>query len=103
MTKGFGKMTYDKMKLLLEDRSASLQGFSGKNAYGLLMHGLTDNFHELVPLFEGSLLKPDIPAKHLKHEKEIALRALENQKEDPVKHCFTEVNHLFFNLLLLYD
>ena len=97
LTKGFDKISYDKMKFLLEDRSASLHGFSGKNAYGLLMHGLTDNFHELIPLFEGSLLRPAIPAKYLKHEKEIAVRALENQKEDPVKHCFTEANQLFFN------
>jgi zinc protease len=97
LTKGFGKFSYEKMKLLLEDRSASLHGFSGKNAYGLLMHGLSDNFHELVPLFEGSLLRPEIPNKYLKHEKEIASRALENQKEDPVKHCFAEANQLFFN------
>ncbi len=97
LTKGFDKVSYDKIKLTLEDRSSSLQGFGGKNAYGLLMHGLSDNFHELAALFEGSLLRPNIPTKYLKHEKEIALRALENQKEDPVKHCFAEAGRLFFN------
>ena len=96
ITKGHDKINYDIIKKTLEEKSASLNGFSGKNAYGLLMHGLTENFYDLTPHFIGALLKPDMPLKYLKHEKQLATRALTNQKEDPVKHCFKEVQQLFF-------
>ena len=96
MTKGYNKISYDKIKKSLEEKSSSISGFSGKNAYGLLMHGLSDNFQDLFPHFEGALTSPDMPIKFLTHEKQLAKRALVNQKEDPVKQCFKEVQRLFF-------
>ena len=96
MTKGHNKISYDKIKKALEEKSSSISGFSGKNAYGLLMHGLSDNFQDLFPHFEGAFTSPDMPTKFLTHEKQLAQRALVNQKEDPVKQCFKEVQRLFF-------
>ena len=96
ITKGHNKISYDKIKQDLEEKSSSLSGFSGKNAYGLLMHGLSENLHDLFPHFAGALTRPDFPQKYLKHEKQLASRALTNQKEDPVKQCFKEAIRLFF-------
>lgn len=96
LTKGHNKISYDKIKKALEEKSSSISGFSGKNAYGLLMHGLSDNFQDLFPHFEGAFTSPDMPTKFLTHEKQLAQRALVNQKEDPVKQCFKEVQRLFF-------
>ncbi len=96
LTKGHNKISYDKIKKSLEEKSSSISGFSGKNAYGLLMHGLSDNFQDLFPHFEGAFTSPDMPTKFLTHEKQLAQRALLNQKEDPVKQCFKEVQKLFF-------
>lgn len=96
ITKGYNKISYEKIKLDLEEKSSSINGFSGKNAYGLLMHGLTTNLHDLLPHFVGALIKPDLPLKYLKHEKQLTHRALLNQKQDPVKHCFKEAQKLFF-------
>ncbi|MFA6237015.1 MAG: pitrilysin family protein [Bacteriovorax sp.] len=96
LTKGHDGIQYEEIKLALEEASSSLSGFSGKNAYGLLMHGLTANMQDLFPHFSGALLHPDMPLKYLKHEKQLALRSLTNQKEDPVKHCFKEAQKLFF-------
>jgi zinc protease len=96
LTQGFKSYPYEKLKESLEDCSASLNGFSGKNAYGLSMHGLSKDFNDLSKLFIGSLLEPTMQTKYLKHEKEIAKRILENQTEDPVKTCFHEVAKLFF-------
>lgn len=95
-TKGYNKISYENIKLDLEEKSSSLSAFSGKNAYGLIMHGLSENLQDLFPHFEGALLEADMPAKYLKHEKQLAQRALTNQKEDPVKHCFKEAQQLFF-------
>jgi zinc protease len=60
------------------------------------MHGLTENIQDIFPHFAGALIAPDMPLKYLKHEKQLAQRALTNQKEDPVKHCFKEAQKLFF-------
>lgn len=97
LTKGHDKISYDKIKQALEEKSSSINGFSGKNAYGLLMHGLSESIHDLAPHFIGALISPDMPLKYIKHEKQLAARALANQKEDPVKHCFKEAQRLFFN------
>ncbi len=97
LTKGHNKISYDKIKKILEERSSSISGFSGKNAYGLLMHGLSDNLQDLFPHFFGALVSPDMPQKYLSHEKQLSLRVLINQKEDPVKQCFKEAQGLFFN------
>lgn len=96
MTKGHNKISYDKIKKDLEENSSSISGFSGKNAYGLLMHGLSDSFQDLFPHFSGALMSPDMPQKYLNHEKQLSLRSLVNQKEDPVKQCFKEAQRLFF-------
>ncbi len=96
LTKGHNKISYEKIKLTLEEKSSSINGFSGKNAYGILMHGLSENIKDLFPHFSGALIHPDMPNKYLNHEKQLATRALTNQKEDPVKQCFKEVQQLFF-------
>ncbi len=96
LTKGHDKISYDKIKKTLEEKSSSISGFSGKNAYGLLMHGLSENLQDLFPFFSGALLNPDMPQKYLNHEKKLSLRSLINQKEDPVKQCFKEAQSLFF-------
>lgn len=96
LTKGHDGVNYEKIKLFLEETSSSIGGFSGKNAYGLLMHGLSENIRDLFPHFHGALIHPDMPLKYLKHEKQLVFRALTNQKEDPVKHCFKEAQQLFF-------
>lgn len=96
LTKGYEGISYEKIKLDLEEKSSSINGFSGKNAYGLLMHGLTENLQDLFAHFSGAFIKPDMPLKYFKHEKQLALRALANQKEDPVKQCFKAAQQLFF-------
>lgn len=95
--KGYQNVSYEELKQFLEENSSSLNGFGGKNAYGLLMHGLSDNFNELTTHFFGSLLAPTILPKFVKHETQIAIRALENQKEDAVKQCFKEVQKIIFD------
>lgn len=97
LTKGYGKLSYDKLKLDLENKSASLSHFSGKNAYGLTMHGQTEHFSELANHFMGSFIEPSMGNKHFEHEKKILLRTLEAQKEDASRQCFKIVGEQVFN------
>lgn len=94
---GYPKFPYEKLKTDLENKSAALSGFSGKNAYGLTMHGQTDHKEELFQHFFKTLLTPSFPSKLVNLEKKLVLRALENQKEDPLKACFKTFNSLIFN------
>ncbi len=97
INKGYGKMAYKDLKTELDNLSASLSAFSGKNAYGLTMHGQSEHFTTLADHFCGTLLRPSFKGEHLKHEKEIAMRILKNHEKDPIKNCFREVGSILFN------
>lgn len=97
VTYGYKGTGYEKLKNELESLSSSLNGFSGKNAYGVTLHGQTKDFEKLGHHFFGTLLYPDLPKKFFDHEKKIILRALDNQKEDPMKQAFKTFYKLVFN------
>jgi zinc protease len=97
ISKGYGKTAYKELKTELDSLSASLSSFSGKNAYGLTMHGQSEHFSALVDHFCGTLIRPSFKSDHLKHEKEIASRILKNHEKDPIKNCFKEVSSILFN------
>jgi zinc protease len=96
-TYGYKGMKYEKLKHDLENLSSSLGGFSGKNAYGLTLHGQSKDFERLSHHFFGTLLTPEIPKKFFDHERKIILRALDNQKEDPMKQAFKSFYKMVFN------
>ncbi len=93
---GFDGLSYEKLKQNLETMSASLNGFSGKNAYGLTMHGQSKNFEKLISYFFGTLTKPTFPNKFFNHERKIISRALDNQKEDATKQAFKAFYKMVF-------
>jgi zinc protease len=97
LTYGYKGMSYEKLKNELEFLSASLSGFSGKNAYGLTLHGQSKDMEKLTGHFFGTLYNPDVPKKFFEHERKIILRALENQKEDPMKQAFKAFYKMVFN------
>jgi zinc protease len=97
MLQGHKEKDYDQLKLELETKSAYLNGFAGKNAYGITMHGLSEHFSSLIQDYFLSLKEPTIPENYLLLEKELIKRQLDIQKEDPVKQCFQQVNSIVFN------
>ena len=97
ITYGYKGMGYEKLKNELESLSSSLNGFSGKNAYGLTLHGQTRDFEKLSGHFFGTLFTPEVPKKFFDHEKKVILRALDNQKEDPMKQAFKAFYKTVFN------
>lgn len=97
ITKGYGKTDYTELKKELDNLSASLHAFSGKNAYGLTLHGQSEHFVKLLGHFVGTLKEPTFKASHIKHEKEMAGRMIKNHTKDPVKICFRHVSEMLFN------
>ena len=96
LTSGYDDFTDNMLREFFEDRSSSFSSFSGKNAYGLTLHGQSKDFSELSPHFIGSFLRPSFSEKLLKHEKEMILRTLENQDKDPIQQCFLNLNQILF-------
>ncbi|MBG07376.1 MAG: hypothetical protein CME68_01330 [Halobacteriovoraceae bacterium] len=97
MTSGYDNFSDDYLREVFENKSSSFSSFSGKNAYGLSLHGQTKDFKDLIGHFFGSLLQPNFPIKLIKHEKEMILRAIDNQEKDPVQQCFLNLNRILFN------
>lgn len=96
LTKGYDEISLDDLNHSLEGMSASLNGFSGKNAYGLTLHGQTDHVQKLMQHFFGSFLRPRFESSHFEHEVEMSLRSLLAQTEDPIKKCFASVGEVMF-------
>jgi zinc protease len=97
LNNGYKGMGYEKLKHELENLSASLHGFSGKNAYGLTLHGQSKDFDKLSTHFFGTFFQPDLPKKHFDHERRVILRSLDNQKEDATKQAFKSFYKMMFN------
>ncbi len=97
LTNGHKSISYDDLRNFMDDHAASLSGFSGKNAYGLTLHGQSDHFYALAEHFFNSLINPTFPGKYFKLEKGLQLRALLNEKEDTVRQCFNCVSKIMFS------
>lgn len=93
---GYGHLSYLSLKKDLDFKSASLYGFSGKNSYGLMLHGLSEHFSELSNHFFGTLLNSSFDKNIFAHEKELIFRAIKNSLEDPSKRLFSSFNKTFF-------
>ena len=96
LTRGYDGIPLAKIKESLETLSASLNGFAGKNAYGLTLHGQIRHFDELLEHFTGCLLHSDMKAKEILHFKKIFTRTLEKRKRDPYRICFKAVKEIMF-------
>ncbi|AYF45856.1 MULTISPECIES: M16 family metallopeptidase [unclassified Halobacteriovorax] len=96
LTKGYKGLSYEKLKLDLDSRSTMFNSFSGKNAYGITMHGQIEHFSDLSKHFFKSLITPSFQSKSLNHEKKLILRTIEANKADPTRQCFTEATNILF-------
>ncbi len=96
LAKGHKNKPYAELRQTLEENSANLSGFSGRNAYGLILHGLSHQTDELFNEFFQSLIDPSFDEELFNHDQMITLRQLLDQEKDPVKTCFKEVGKVVF-------
>ncbi|MBF0206142.1 MAG: insulinase family protein [Oligoflexia bacterium] len=96
ISKGHSNISYQKLQRILEERSASLGGICGKNAYGLTMHGQSKDFEELSKHFIGSILNANFSKREVMYERKMTYRSINIQKKDPAKQCFKQVNSTLF-------
>lgn len=84
-------------KKQVEKLAASINGFAGKNAYGLTTHGQAKDFEEILEHFKGCLRNANFSNEVLANELQIADRYLDAFEKDPAKKCFEMIARKFFN------
>ncbi|MGB0453347.1 MAG: M16 family metallopeptidase [Bacteriovoracaceae bacterium] len=93
---GHSGLNVTEYKNMIETYAASLSGFSGKNAYGLTMHGQTKHFDELMNHFKGTFFNPNFDQTVFEHEKELTIRQIQALKKEPTRRLFGLINKKFF-------
>lgn len=84
LTRGTEYRTAMEIAERLDARGASLNAFSGRNSFGLLASGLSDDAEEVMATLAESLLKPSFPERELAKQKAVQLAAIRRQKEQPM-------------------
>jgi zinc protease len=84
-------------KRQVERLAASINGFAGKNAYGLTTHAQAKDFEEILDHFKGCLRNANFSEEVLQNELQIADRYLDAFEKDPAKKCFELIAKKFFN------
>jgi zinc protease len=97
LIKGYKGFNQDQLNEDLENKSAALNSFSGKNAYGLTVHAQSEHLQQMCQHFTQSLTSPSFATNSIKHDKELAKRTIKSHLENPVKFCFSEASNIFFH------
>ena len=71
----------------LESLGASIQGFSGRNTFGLEVECLTKHWPIVGPLLEDILTEPTFPEDEIRVEKELLLTEILSEKDSPGNTC----------------
>lgn len=96
LAKGHRDAGQEELQRVLDERSASLAGFSGRNGYGVTVHGLTAHFGELAGHLLGSLARPRLDPSAVRREKRLVLRSIDEDARDPMKICVRRAAEALF-------
>lgn len=96
LTKGTKNRPALEIARATEALAGSLEGYSGKNSYGLRMEFLSDYLKEGLDLFCEVLLEPAFDAKEAAREKKLALEAIKNQEDQLASLAFHHFQKTLF-------
>ncbi|MBP5295756.1 MAG: insulinase family protein [Bacteriovoracaceae bacterium] len=96
ITKGHGKWASNQIDQFLEAHSAALEATCTRNSFSILLHGQSMHYVKLTNFLLEMLQSPTFPEKFTTQEKELALRQLVVQANDPVRRCMIQMNKKMF-------
>lgn len=96
ITKGTKKKSALEVAQAIESMAGTLEGFSGRNSYGLRMEFLSEYFEKGVDLFSEVLLEPTWDKKELEKEKKLDLEAIKNQEDNLSQLAFHHFQKALF-------
>jgi len=88
LTKGTKQRTAREISEAVENMGASLNGYSGRNSFGLQGKYLRRDFEPGFRLFAESLREPTFPAEELEKKRRETLGALKQQKDQLTQSAF---------------
>jgi len=91
------KKNYETLQWDLEFLAASINGYIGKNTYGLSLHGLSEHQKSLNEDFFHCFFRSSISESQFEVQKNILLQTIKNSQEDPTKQCFKNFLNLFYD------
>lgn len=96
LTKGTPQRTALQIAEDIEDMAGSLEGFSGRNSFGVSCTVLSQFFDQGATLFAEVLLQPRFPAEEMEKKRQELLAALDQKQDQPVSYTLTTFDRLFF-------
>lgn len=91
------QMTKLEIRNYFEQRAISYSTFSGKNAYGTTLNGLSLDFAEVFPTYASCLLNSKFSNSELSQEKTITRRIFKSELKDPARMSFKKISSTIFN------
>ncbi len=92
-TKGTSQRDAREIAGIVEGRAAGMDGFSGRNAVGLQMTGLSRDWARLSELFTEVLIEPTFPEKEVEHSRRVtedSIRGIEDHTSRLASRMFLE-------------
>ncbi len=92
-TKGTSQRDAREISKIVEGRAAGMDGFSGRNAVGLQLTGLSRDWSRLSELFTEVLLEPTFPETEVEHSKRVtedSIRGIEDHTSRLTSRLFLE-------------
>jgi len=95
LTEGAKDMSAAQIHRSIESLAANINGFAGRNSFGLTMTAPSPNFDQSLELFAKLLSEPTFPSKDLERMRAFVLAALQREQDQPR----IMVNNLFYRTL----
>ena len=96
INKGHQGFTSAQIDQFLEAHCATLAATCTRNSFSIMLHGQSTHYEKLTSFLLDMLQTPAFPEKFTQQEKELALRQLAVQANDPVRLCMQKMNALMF-------
>lgn len=96
LTRGTPKRNAEQIAATVDDLGASLDGFSGYNAWGLQSQWLARDWRKGLALVQESLLHPTFPADELARVQTQTLARIQEQQDDPMGAASLLLRKTFF-------
>jgi len=88
--------SYEEMLGVVENLGASLDGFSGKDSFGMQFHCLTEHVDVLLDLFASALAHPVFPADQWTSTQREILEAIKAKDDSPGGVCIRNLQEQMF-------
>lgn len=96
LTRGTESRTAEQIAQDVENLGASLSAFSGRNSFGLMASGLSEDADRLMDIFADCLRRPSFPAAELEKQRTLQLAGIRQQREQPMFVAQETLRELLF-------